>query len=427
MDIKEGKEILLKRSNAFHERYFRAYGQMMLRVDDKTYLMSRNNLRLTTLKESDIDLYDINTGDIGQIFRSRPDVNAMVFICTEASVFFSQSHSVMKPALDDLAQIIGPDVPVLDSSSAPEILRALKSRHGCFIKGSGIFSIGKDIEEAIAGARILEKSAECELYAHKVHGLKYLSPEQAQRLSDFYDRTYSKVNKSGTVDFVSSGPEEFQMRNEIIEVGKRMAWEDLVQGTWGNISMRLNDHEMLITPSGMDYFNIRIEDIVRVDLNTLEYGLQRTPSSECRLHAGIYRSDPNCNAILHTHSNGISVFAAAHAGFRISDPEMHAVIGDLHCSEYQMPGTDELTASVMEALSGSHACIIANHGALFCSHDIRIALAIAGACETRACNLLGFNSMINSGSETAGPAAVRVLSQESDILTRATIEVPRIQ
>ena len=84
---------------------------------------------------------------------------------------------------------------------------------------------------------------------------------------------------------------------------------------------------------------------------------------------------------------------------------MDQLIGDIHCSEYQVPGTDELCDSVMAALEGSHACIIANHGAIFYGHDLDLTLAIANAVESRACNLLGFKEGIpevaKEGEETA--------------------------
>lgn len=390
MDINTAKEALLKRSNAFQERYFTAYGQLVLRVNEETYISSRENLRLSKLTEKDFDLFDINTGDIGRIFSSRNDINAIVFICTEAAVRFSKENQVMRPALDDLAQIIGPDVTVCPDGTARTLLKALRNRRGCFIQGSGIIAVGDTIEEAIAGARILEKSAEAEIYSGKLNGLQYLDPTTAQELHKYYDGSYSKVNQKEKVDFISSGAEEFQLRNRIIDCGKDMSRSELVQGSWGNISLRLNPDTMLITPSGMDYFSIRTEDIVRMNIHDLKYGMQRKPSSEYRLHAALYRRYPECNAIIHTHSNGISAFAAAHAGFRISEPPMDQLIGDMHCSEYRTPGTDELCDSIMEAIEGSHACIIANHGAIFYGNDLDVTLAIANAVESRACNLLGF-------------------------------------
>ncbi|MEE0417022.1 MAG: class II aldolase/adducin family protein [Clostridia bacterium] len=390
MDINTAKEALLKRSNAFQERYFTAYGQLVLRVNEETYISSRENLRLSKLTEKDFDLFDINTGDIGRIFSSRNDINAIVFICTEAAVRFSKENQIMRPALDDLAQIIGPDVTVCPDGTARILLKALRNRRGCFIQGSGIIAVGDTIEEAIAGARILEKSAEAEIYSGKLNGLQYLDPTTAQELHKYYDGSYSKVNQKEKVDFISSGAEEFQLRNRIIDCGKDMSRSELVQGSWGNISLRLNPDTMLITPSGMDYFSIRTEDIVRMNIHDLKYGMQRKPSSEYRLHAALYRRYPECNAIIHTHSNGISAFAAAHAGFRISEPPMDQLIGDMHCSEYRTPGTDELCESIMEAIEGSHACIIANHGAIFYGNDLDVTLAIANAVESRACNLLGF-------------------------------------
>lgn len=390
MDITTAKEALLKRSNAFQERYFTAYGQLVLRVNEETYISSRENLRLSKLTEKDFDLFDINTGDIGRIFSSRNDINAIVFICTEAAVRFSKENQTMQPALDDLAQIIGPDVTVCPDGTARTLLKALRNRRGCFVQGSGIIAVGDTIEEAIAGARILEKSAEAEIYSGKLNGLQYLDPTTAQELHKYYDGSYSKVNQKEKVDFISSGAEEFQLRNRIIDCGKDMSRSELVQGSWGNISLRLNPDTMLITPSGMDYFSIRTEDIVRMNIHDLKYGMQRKPSSEYRLHAALYRRYPECNAIIHTHSNGISAFAAAHAGFRISEPPMDQLIGDMHCSEYRTPGTDELCDSIMEVIEGSHACIIANHGAIFYGNDLDVTLAIANAVESRACNLLGF-------------------------------------
>lgn len=394
MDINTAKEALLKRSNAFRERYFTAYGQLVLRVNEETYISSRENLRLSKLTEKDFDLFDINTGDIGRIFSSRNDINAIVFICTEAAVRFSKENQIMRPALDDLAQIIGPDVTVCPDGTARTLLKALRNRRGCFIQGSGIIAVGDTIEEAIAGARILEKSAEAEIYSGKLNGLQYLDPTTAQELHKYYDGSYSKVNQKEKVDFISSGAEEFQLRNRIIDCGKDMSRSELVQGSWGNISLRLNPDTMLITPSGMDYFSIRTEDIVRMNIHDLEYGIQRKPSSEYRLHAALYRRYPECNAIIHTHSNGISAFAAAHAGFRISEPPMDQLIGDMHCSDYRTPGTDELCDSIMEAIEGSHACIIANHGAIFYGNDLDVTLAIANAVESRACNLLGFGQRV---------------------------------
>ena len=129
------------------------------------------------------------------------------------------------------------------------------------------------------------------------------------------------------------------------------------------------------------------------------YGDQRVPSSECGLHAGIYAAHPEYKAVIHTHSNGCSVFAAANAGFKIENPEMHDLIGDIHVSESALPGTEELVQSVLTELQHSRACIMANHGAIFCGENLEITLAIANAVESKACNLLGFGARQEADDE----------------------------
>jgi L-fuculose-phosphate aldolase len=402
MDIKDMRDLLLRRSNSFHDRYFKAYGQIMARVDGETYMMSSENLLLSDLEEEDFKLYDINVGDIGAIFMERGDINAIVFACTEPSVVYSSRSDLMQPALDDLAQIIGQDVRTAATGTARDILPALKGRNGCYIKGAGSFGVGSTIEEAIAAVRILEKSAEVEVFGDVLGGVHRLDPETAGRLSDYYDSSYSKVNSEAHVNFVNIGEEEFSLRSALIDCGKELCRRELVQGTWGNISLRLNDHEMLITPSGMDYFSIRIEDIVRLDINDPDPGSQRRPSSEFRMHAGIYRSHPEISAVVHTHSNGLSVFAAANAGFRITDPLLHETIGDVLVSRYEFPGTDELTEAVLEQLADSRACIVANHGAVFTGNSLDQVLAAADAIESKACNLLGFDRPIEHDEDKEG-------------------------
>lgn len=389
MNLTAAKELLLRKRNAFHNRYGKAYGQIMLRADNM-YLMSTENLPLSDISDGDIAAYDINTGDIGLLFRTFPNINAMVFICTKASVRFSDNNTVMLPALDDLAQIVGPDVPVCESRSASLLVKALKHRNGCFIKGSGILAVGSDIEEAIAVSRIIEKSAQVEIYGAKIGGVKHLSKDAAKYLNETYNKSYSTVNSKTSVPFINFNESEFKLRNDLIECGKRMCWDDLVQGSWGNISVRLSDNEMLTTPSAMDYFTIKPEDIVKLDLETLDYDNQRVPTSESKLHAEIYKTKKDCNAIIHTHSNGCSVFAAAQKGFKLEDPILREVVGDLNVSSYAPPRTEVMAAEVLKVLETSNACIMANHGALFCGNSLELAIGIANAIESKACNLLGF-------------------------------------
>ena len=65
-----------------------------------------------------------------------------------------------------------------------------------------------------------------------------------------------------------------------MDYGKRLVAAGLVQGTWGNLSMRLSEETMLVTPSGLDYNRLSPADMVKVDVRSLEHEGEHKPTSE---------------------------------------------------------------------------------------------------------------------------------------------------
>ena len=61
------------------------------------------------------------------------------------------------------------------------------------------------------------------------------------------------------------------MQMEVCKTAQEMYHSGLVAGTWGNISARVDENYMVITPSGMDYERLCPDDMVIVNMNTLEY------------------------------------------------------------------------------------------------------------------------------------------------------------
>ncbi len=389
MNLEQGIKLVLNGSKAFHSRLISVFGQMALRLDDEKYLMTTENLKLSRLESEDVGVYDISTGDIGAIFRARPDINAIVIAVTADSVEVSK-RGPLAATLDDLAMLIGPDVPVAKNSDPKTILKAISNRGGCFIEGLGIIGVGKNMQEAAAAVQIIEKAAEAEIKGSLIGGSKKIDAKVADSLRQYHIENYSIVNSDDYVNFVGFDENEFSLRNSLIEYGKKMCKDDLVYGSWGNLSVKLNDEEMLITPSGMDYFDIKPEDIVKVNITSLESKDARKPSTESLLHAAMYRYLPNCGAIMHTHSNGCSVFAAAQAGFVIEDPALHEIIGDVLAADYAPSGTKQLAINAVSTLQHTHAAILANHGAIFYGPTLDVVLAVANAVEAKACNLLGY-------------------------------------
>ena len=103
---------------------------------------------------------------------------------------------------------------------------------------------------------------------------------------------------------------ELELREKLVAYGNKLVDEGLVQGTWGNLSIRLDENYMLVTPSGLDYRRLTAADMVKVNLQTLEYEGSLKPTSEKGIHAGIYLRRPDIHAVIHTHSKYCSIFIA---------------------------------------------------------------------------------------------------------------------
>lgn len=175
---------------------------------------------------------------------------------------------------------------------------------------------------------------------------------------------------------------EQEARQKVKEAGVKLLESNLVQGTWGNISIRLDDHRMVVTPSAMDYIRMRPEDTVIVDIYTLEYDSPIKPTSEKKIHAAIYRDRPDINAVIHSHPLWCSSVAAARKEMPVvSDAMQKAVLGSARVGAYGLPGTKTLTKGAVEALKGRNACFLANHGMFACATSIEEAFEVCKIME----------------------------------------------
>lgn len=157
--------------------------------------------------------------------------------------------------------------------------------------------------------------------------------------------------------------------------------EGLVAGTWGNVSTLVRPGLMAITPSGSDYRAMRATDIVLVDLETgaAEGG---KPSTERDLHAEIYRRRPEVKAIVHTHSMSASTVAAARREVPPILDDLAQIVGpSLRVADYALPGSAKMRRSVLAALRGRMAALMANHGAIALGRGLDEALVCARVLE----------------------------------------------
>lgn len=401
MDYDKGSALLSNTVKGFHGRIKKMYGQIFLRLDKNTYLSTGGNAPLSEITPDNYILCDINTGDMGEIFRRCPNINALIIGVSQDTVKVSQRDTALPVALEDLAHLTGHELAVIPDASPDSVCSALSGASVCLIKGIGVLSAASNLRKAAAGIQIVAKACEAEVHGALLGGTVAIPEKHADACRYDFSSDYIKRNESSEVAYMGFDESEFGLRSQLIDYGHELVNKDLAYGSWGNLSVKLNDHEMLITPSSMDYFDIRPEDIVKMDINTLDYGKQRIPSGTAPIHASIYREIPSCKAIIHTHSNAVSVFAACRAGFTVNDPALRELIGDILVIPAAYPGTPEIVRNVTDTMKNTHAAIAPHHGGFFTGPSLEVVLPIAEAVEMRARNILGYTAKNDEEEEEA--------------------------
>ncbi len=175
------------------------------------------------------------------------------------------------------------------------------------------------------------------------------------------------------------------IRQEIIKGGLRLVKEGLVARTWGNISIRVDETHMLITPSGRTYEDLTPSDIVLVNYHTSKHEGDIKPSSEKELHCEIYRTRKKIHSVIHTHQMNASTVAAAHREVPPILDDMTQIIGpSVRVADYALPSTNKITKKTVKALKGRNAALMANHGAVCVGRDLEEAFVVCQVLE-KAC------------------------------------------
>lgn len=173
----------------------------------------------------------------------------------------------------------------------------------------------------------------------------------------------------------------------IVEAGRKMYNTGLVAGTSGNISMRNPDKEdsFFITPSSMAYDQIQEHDIVEINSKGEPYIKGLRPSSEWQMHVCVYERFKKYNAIVHTHSTFATSFAVTHEDIPLILIEMRPYLGgDLHVAPYRPAGSKELGEVILPYLEDRNSCLLANHGTISCGETLEDAFMAAEYVEDAA-------------------------------------------
>lgn len=163
----------------------------------------------------------------------------------------------------------------------------------------------------------------------------------------------------------------YQLRREICDVGRRTYERGYVASNDGNISARIDDKKVIITPTGVSKGYMQPDDLVIVDYDGNVLSKGKRPSSEVFMHLRIYKEREDVNSVCHAHP--IHATGHAVAGLSLEQcvlPEVIIVLGGVPLVEYGEPGTDEFFKPVLKYLKDHDAFLLQNHGALTIGSDV---------------------------------------------------------
>ena len=156
-----------------------------------------------------------------------------------------------------------------------------------------------------------------------------------------------------------------ELRQEVIDTCLWLKSQGLVFSTWGNISVRLDDGNILITPSKVDYDTMTPDDLVVLAPDGTQVSGTRLSTSEREIHRGVMNKREDVGAIIHMHSPYAMMAAARNEGVPVISEEMCQLLGGaIPLSSEFVPSDmhEKLGRVVSDSVDHTNAILIRNHG-----------------------------------------------------------------
>jgi L-fuculose-phosphate aldolase len=163
----------------------------------------------------------------------------------------------------------------------------------------------------------------------------------------------------------------YKARRDIIHVCKRIYDRGYVASNDGNVSVRLSENRVLITPTGRSKGFLTESDLIIVDMEGKVVSGKARPSSESKIHTVLYKVRPDVKGVVHAHPVTATGFAVA--GIALMHcvlPEIVLTVGQVPIAEYGTPSTMELPEAVIKLIHEHDAFLLENHGALTLGPDV---------------------------------------------------------
>ncbi|MDZ7724111.1 MAG: class II aldolase/adducin family protein [candidate division KSB1 bacterium] len=166
---------------------------------------------------------------------------------------------------------------------------------------------------------------------------------------------------------------EWQLKKTILDIGKRLWERRYVASNDGNITVRMNDNELLTTPTGVSKGFMTQDMIIKMNMDgkVLSGSSKYRPSSEAKMHIQVYKQREDIASVVHAHPPYCTSFAVA--GIPLNKcvlPEAILTLGAVPIAPYGTPSTMEIPDSIKPYAQNSDAILLANHGALTFGTDL---------------------------------------------------------
>jgi L-fuculose-phosphate aldolase len=170
---------------------------------------------------------------------------------------------------------------------------------------------------------------------------------------------------------------EGELRAALVECGRLCYDRKLVTSNDGNLSVRLDEGQVLITPAGISKGRMRAEDLLVVDLGGRLFGSSSrpAPSSETPMHLEVYRQCAEVRAVIHAHPVFATALTVAGMEFPADIlPEAILLLGEVPVTAYASPSSHEEAEAIRPLISQHRAILLRQHGTLTCGIDLEEAL-----------------------------------------------------
>ncbi len=210
-------------------------------------------------------------------------------------------------------------------------------------------------------------------------------------------------------DPASWSEEEARTRQALCRIGALCYQKGHIAGADGNLSARLEDGTILITPAGAMKGFLEPGHIAHIDANGRVVDDGPSASTETGIHLVSYRERPDMRAVVHAHPpHAVALSIAGIDQMLPMIPEIIVTIGGTPTTPFATPGTDELPESIRSTVRCSDTLIMKNHGAVTLGANLMDAFKKLDMIEHTA-KILWLAYSVKGGVEPLPPEAVEKL------------------